>query len=433
MKGRFFIFIKGESTMDILEDLTFRGLINQVTDEEGLRNVLSTESIKLYCGFDPTADSLHIGHLVGILALKRFQLAGHQPIALVGGATGLIGDPSGKKAERTLNTKETVEHFSSSIKNQLSRFLDFEAEGNPATIANNYDWIGSLDLITFLRDIGKSFGLNYMLAKDSVQSRLDAGISFTEFSYMILQSYDFLKLYENENCRLQIGGSDQWGNITAGLELIRKSVDDAKAFGLTIPLVTKSDGTKFGKTEGGTIWLDRDLTSPYEFYQFWINTNDQDVIKYLKYFTFLTKEEIEQLEQEVQTSPEKRSAQKALAEEVTILVHGEESFRQAVKISEALFSGSIGDLSAEEIKQGFKDVPSFEHSGEDEIGLVELLVNSKISPSKRQAREDISTGAISINGEKVQQVDHVVTKADRIEGQFSVIRRGKKKYFLIKY
>lgn len=419
--------------MDVLKDLQFRGLINQVTDEEGLRTILHNEKVKLYCGFDPTADSLHIGHLVGVLTLKRFQQAGHQPIALVGGATGLIGDPSGKKAERTLNTKEVVEQYSQSIKKQLSQFLDFNAEGNPAQIANNYDWIGSLDLITFLRDIGKSFGLNYMLAKDSVQSRLDAGISFTEFSYMILQSYDFLKLYENEGCKLQIGGSDQWGNITAGLELIRKSVDDAKAFGLTIPLVTKSDGTKFGKTEGGTIWLDKEKTSPYEFYQFWINTDDKDVVKYLKYFTFLTEEEINGLDEEMKVAPEKRTAQKTLAEEVTKLVHGEEALAQAIKISEALFSGSISDLSADEIKQGFKDVPSFEYDGEAEVSLVDLLVVSKISPSKRQAREDIGNGAIYVNGERMQDVNAVITKEHRIEDQFTVIRRGKKKYFVIKY
>jgi tyrosyl-tRNA synthetase len=419
--------------MNILEDLQFRGLINQVTDEVGLTNTLNQEKVKLYCGFDPTADSLHIGHLVGVLCLKRFQMVGHQPIALVGGATGLIGDPSGKKAERTLNTKEVVEQFSQSIKDQLSRFLDFEADGNPAQIANNYEWIGNLDLITFLRDIGKSFGLNYMLAKDSVASRLDAGISFTEFSYMILQSYDFLKLYETQNCKLQIGGSDQWGNITAGLELIRKSVDNAKAFGLTIPLVTKADGTKFGKTEGGTIWLDKEKTSPYEFYQFWINTDDRDVIKYLKYFTFLTKDEIIGLENEMANAPEKRVAHKTLAEAVTKLVHGEDAFHQAVKISESLFSGSIGELSAEEIKQGFKDVPSFQYEGDAEVNLIDLLVMSKISSSKRQAREDISNGAIYINGERTQEVDHKVTKDDRIEGQFTVIRRGKKKYYLIKY
>lgn len=419
--------------MDVIQDLAFRGLINQVTDEEGLQKLLQNEKIKLYCGFDPTADSLHIGHLVGVLTLRRFQLAGHQPIALVGGATGLIGDPSGKKAERTLNPKEVVEQYSNSIKEQLSRFLDFEAKENPAQIANNYDWIGNLDLISFLRDIGKSFGLNYMLAKDSVQSRLDAGISFTEFSYMILQSYDFLKLYENEGCRLQIGGSDQWGNITAGLELIRKTVDDAKAFGLTIPLVTKADGTKFGKTEGGTIWLDKEKTSPYEFYQFWINTDDRDVVRYLKYFTFLSKEEIEQIEAEMQEAPEKRLGQKTLAEEVTKLVHGDAAFEQAVKISTALFSGSISELTADEIKQGFKDVPSYEYAGEAEVGLVDLLVMSKISPSKRQAREDISNGAIYVNGERFQDINAVLTEKNRIEGEFTVIRRGKKKYFLIKY
>jgi tyrosyl-tRNA synthetase len=418
--------------MDLLKELEWRGLINQVTDEEGLQKLLSEEKITLYSGFDPTADSLHIGHLLPILTLRRFQLAGHHPIALVGGATGLIGDPSGKKSERTLNEKEVVQQWSEKIKEQLSRFLDFETTENPAKIANNYDWIGQLDVISFLRDVGKNFGINYMLAKESVQSRIETGISFTEFSYMILQSLDFLKLYQNENCKLQIGGSDQWGNITAGLELIRKTEEEAKAFGLTIPLVTKADGTKFGKTEGGAVWLDKEKTSPYEFYQFWINTDDRDVIKYLKYFTFLSKEEIEQLEKELQEAPEKRTAQKALAEEVTKLVHGEEALKQAIKISEALFSGSISDLTADEIKQGFKDVPSFEFEGE-EVALVELLVMSKIVPSKRQAREDVSNGAIYINGERVQDVTKVLTKEDRIEGQFTVIRRGKKKYYLIKY
>jgi tyrosyl-tRNA synthetase len=415
-----------------LEDLKFRGLINQVTDEEGLEKLLSEEKIKLYCGFDPTADSLHIGHLLPILMLKRFQEAGHHPIALVGGGTGLIGDPSGKKAERSLNEKEVVKEWSNRIKEQLSRFLDFESDENPAMIANNYEWLGSLDVIQFLRDIGKNFGLNYMLAKETVQSRIETGISFTEFSYMILQSYDFLKLYQTQNCKLQIGGSDQWGNITAGLELIRKTEEDAKAYGLTLPLVTKADGTKFGKTEGGAVWLDKEKTTPYEFYQFWINTDDRDVIKYLKYFTFLSKEEIEELEQEVQTAPEKRAAQKRLAEEVTKLVHGEEALKQAIKISQALFSGSIQQLSAEEIRQGFKDVPSFELK-EEGIGLIDLLVQAKISPSKRQAREDISNGAIYINGERQQKLEYVISEKDKIEGQFTVIRRGKKKYFLIKH
>ncbi|MCZ0756636.1 tyrosine--tRNA ligase [Anoxybacillus sp. J5B_2022] len=418
--------------MDLLKELEWRGLINQVTDREGLEKLLAEETVSLYCGFDPTADSLHIGSLLPILTLRRFQLAGHRPIALVGGATGLIGDPSGKKSERTLNAKEVVEQWSEKIKEQLSRFLDFEVADNPAVIANNYDWIGPLDVISFLRDVGKNFGLNYMLAKESVQSRIETGISFTEFSYMILQSLDFLQLYKKENCKLQIGGSDQWGNITAGLELIRKTEEEAKAFGLTIPLVTKADGTKFGKTESGTIWLDKEKTSPYEFYQFWINTDDRDVIKYLKYFTFLTKEEIEQLEKELQEAPEKRAAQKALAEEVTKLVHGEEALRQAVKISEALFSGSISELTADEIAQGFKDVPSFEYNGDD-IALVELLVLAQIVPSKRQAREDLANGAIYVNGERVSDVNKVLTHEDRIEGQFTVIRRGKKKYYLIRY
>jgi tyrosyl-tRNA synthetase len=418
--------------MDLLQELEWRGLINQVTDKEGLQKLLNEEKVTLYSGFDPTADSLHIGHLLPILTLRRFQLAGHRPIALVGGATGLIGDPSGKKSERTLNPKETVQQWSERIKEQLSRFLDFDAKENPAKIANNYDWIGSLDVISFLRDVGKHFGINYMLAKESVQSRIETGISFTEFSYMILQSLDFLKLYQNEQCRLQIGGSDQWGNITAGLELIRKTEGDAKAFGLTVPLVTKADGTKFGKTESGAIWLDREKTSPYEFYQFWINTDDRDVIKYLKYFTFLSKEEIEELEKQLQKAPEQRAAQKALAEEMTKLVHGEDALKQAIRISEALFSGSVSELTAEEIEQGFKDVPSFEYEGE-EVPLVELLVMAKIVPSKRQAREDITNGAIYINGERIQDVNAVITKENRIEGRFTIIRRGKKKYYLIRY
>ncbi|AQX53477.1 tyrosine--tRNA ligase [Priestia flexa] len=418
--------------MNILQDLEFRGLINQQTDEKGLSELLNSESVRLYCGFDPTADSLHIGHLLPVLILRRFQQAGHQPIALVGGGTGLIGDPSGKKAERTLNEKETVAMFSDRIKGQLSRFLDFENGDNQAVIANNYDWIGSLDVITFLRDIGKNFGINYMMAKDSVQSRIESGISFTEFSYMILQSYDFLNLYKTYNCKLQIGGSDQWGNITAGLELIRKSEEDAKAFGLTVPLVTKADGTKFGKTEGGAVWLDAEKTSPYEFYQFWINTDDRDVVKYLKYFTFLSHEEITALEASANEAPEKREAQKALAGEMTELVHGKAALEQAIRISQALFNGNIAELTAGEIKEGFKDVPSYNHSGE-EVGLIDLLVESKISPSKRQAREDVTNGAIYINGERIQDLQKVMTEADRIEGQFTVIRRGKKKYTLIQY
>jgi len=418
--------------MDILKDLEFRGLINQVTDREGLEKLLQEEKIKLYCGFDPTADSLHIGHLLPILMLRRFQMAGYQPIALVGGATGLIGDPSGKKAERTLNDKETVAQWVERIKDQLSKFLDFDGVDNPAIMANNYDWLGKMDLITFLRDIGKNFGLNYMLAKETVQSRLESGISFTEFSYQILQSIDFLNLYERENCRLQIGGSDQWGNITAGLELIRKTKEDAKAFGLTFPLVTKADGTKFGKTEGGAVWLDPEKTTPYEFYQFWINTNDQDVVKYLKYFTFLSHEEILELEKATQEFPEKRLAQKALAREMTKLVHGEEALEQAMKITEALFSGDIKGLSVSEIEQGFKDVPSYV-STEGNPNLVELLVQANISPSKRQAREDIQNGAIYVNGERVTDTGYVLMEKDRLGDRYTVLRRGKKKYYLIRF
>ncbi|WP_047476859.1 tyrosine--tRNA ligase [Bacillus siamensis] len=419
---------------NLLEDLSFRGLIQQMTDEEGLNKQLNEEKIRLYSGFDPTADSLHIGHLLPILTLRRFQLAGHHPIALVGGATGLIGDPSGKKAERTLNTQDIVVEWSQKIKNQLSRFLDFDAGENPAVIANNFDWIGKMSIIDFLRDVGKNFGINYMLAKDTVSSRIETGISYTEFSYMILQSYDFLNLYREKNCKLQIGGSDQWGNITAGLELIRKSEEEgAKAFGLTIPLVTKADGTKFGKTEGGAIWLDKEKTSPYEFYQFWINTDDRDVVKYLKYFTFLSKEEIEAYAEKAETVPEKREAQKRLAEEVTVLVHGREAFEQAVHISQALFSGNIKELSAQDVKVGFKDVPSLEKDRSEELSLVDVLVESKLSPSKRQAREDIQNGAVYINGERQTDIGHLLTAEDRIEDQFTVLRRGKKKYFLITY
>jgi tyrosyl-tRNA synthetase len=419
--------------VNILQDLEFRGLINQITDREGLEQRLKEGQTALYCGFDPTADSLHIGSLLPILCLRRFQLAGHQPIALVGGGTGLIGDPSGKVNERSLNEEEIVKQWSESIKDQLSRFLDFEAKSNPVKMVNNYDWLGGLNIISFLRDIGKNFSLNYMLAKDSVESRLSTGISFTEFSYMVLQSYDFLRLFKEEKCRVQIGGSDQWGNITAGLELIRKEAEEEQAFGLTIPLVTKSDGTKFGKTESGTVWLDKEKTTPYEFYQFWINTDDRDVIRFLKYFTFLSHDEIKKFEEQVEHEPEKRAAQQTLAKEVTKLVHGEEALQQAIKITDALFSGDLSQLSAAEIKQGFKDVPSFTIESKEEIGLIELLVQSKISSSKRQAREDITNGAIYINGERCQELDRVIRNEDRIGEEFVIIRRGKKKYFLIKY
>jgi len=419
--------------MSLLEDLQWRGIIYQQTDEEGIENTLGKEAISLYCGVDPTADSMHIGHLLPFLTLRRFQKEGHRPIVLVGGATGLIGDPSGKSEERKLQTLETVEHNVNCIKNQLKRIFDFEGE-NGAIMVNNYDWAGSMDIVTFLRDYGKHVGVNYMLAKDTISSRLETGISFTEFTYTILQAMDFLHLYENHNCKMQIGGSDQWGNITTGLELIRKMAPEgSKAYGLTIPLVTKADGTKFGKTESGAIWLDSEKTSPYEFYQFWINTADADVIKYLKFFTFLSREEIEGLEKAVQDEPHLRKAQKALAEEMTRMIHGDEALEQAIKITAALFSGEIKNLSASEIKQGFKDVPSYEHSEGGELGIVDLLVAAKISPSKRQAREDVTNGAVSVNGERITELDYTLSDKDKIEDQFTVIRRGKKKYFLIKY
>ncbi|MCM3767173.1 tyrosine--tRNA ligase [Neobacillus niacini] len=417
--------------MNLLEDLKWRGIIYQQTDEEGLKNLLDNEKISLYCGTDPTADSLHIGHLVPFLTLRRFQQHGHRPIVLVGGATGMIGDPSGKSEERKLQTIEVILKNSEGIKKQLEAIFEFEGE-NGAVMVNNYDWTNSMNVIAFLRDVGKHIGVNYLLAKDTIASRLETGISFTEFTYTILQAMDFNHLYDHYNCKLQIGGSDQWGNITSGLELIRKMhVEETKAFGMTIPLVTKSDGTKFGKSEGGAVWLDPEKTTPYEFYQFWINTADADVVKYLKLFTFLSKEEIEALEVSVQEEPHLRKAQKALAEEMTRLIHSDEALQQAIKISQALFSGDVRSLSASEIEQGFKDVPSYTAQGEAD--LVELLVAAKISPSKRQAREDIGNGAVTVNGEKITDTAYVLQDADKIEGRFTIIRRGKKKYTLIKY
>ncbi|HEU5141112.1 MAG TPA: tyrosine--tRNA ligase [Bacillales bacterium] len=418
--------------MNILEDLAFRGLINQVSDQEELGQKLEKEPVTLYCGFDPTADSLHVGSLVPILTLRRFQEAGHKVIALVGGGTGLIGDPSFKDQERQLNTEDVVEEWSEKLRNQLSGMLKFEGD-NPVKIVNNYDWLGGLSLIPFMRDVGKHLTVNYMMAKESMKSRVETGLSFTEFSYMLLQAYDFLNLYEKEGCRLQIGGSDQWGNITAGLELIRRKGKEETAYTLTVPLVTKSDGKKFGKTESGTIWLDAEKTTPYELYQFFLNTSDDDVVKFLKYFTFLSSEEIGRLEEKVRSEPEKRVAQRKLAEEVTKLVHSEEALKQAIRISEALFGGDVAQLSAEEIKQGFKDVPSYTMETKEGVGLIDLLVNAGVSSSKRQAREDIGNGAIYINGERSQDLKRIVGGEDRIEDQFVIIRRGKKKYFLIQY
>lgn len=420
--------------VDLLADLKKRGLINQVTDEDGLKKHLEENTITLYCGFDPTADSLHIGHLLPITMLKRFQQAGHNPIALIGGGTGMIGDPSGRSTERSLNAMEVVHGYAASLKKQMEKLIAFDGKGEGVKVRNNFDWLSQLNIIEFLRDVGKHFTVNYMLAKESVAARIEHGISYTEFSYMLLQSYDFYKLYKEENCVLQIGGSDQWGNITAGMEFIRRMHpgEDVKVFGLTMPLITKADGTKFGKTAGGAVWLDPEKTSPYEFYQFWYNTDDRDVIKFLNYFTFLDHDEIAELEKAVETNPGAREAQKRLAEEMTKMVHGEDALKQAISISEALFSGDIKSLSAEEIAQGLKDVPTYETEKAD-IPLVDLLVAANISPSKRQAREDISNGAIYLNGERNQDIQYVVTEADRLYDRFTVIRRGRKKYFLIQY
>lgn len=418
--------------MNIIEDLDWRGAINQQTDSEGLAKLIEKKSIGLYCGIDATGSSMHIGHLIPFMILKRFQLAGHKPVILIGAATGSIGDPSGKSEERVLQSEETVAYNAQKITEQMQKLFKAGDADSEIRLVNNLDWTKNLSLLDFLRDYGKNFNLNTMLAKDIVASRLETGISFTEFSYQILQSMDFLHLYRNLDVQLQVGGADQWGNITAGLELIRKKEGaDAEAYGLTIPLMLKADGTKFGKTAGGAVWLDAEMTTPYEFYQFWVNQDDRDIIKYLKYFTFLSKEEIDALEEKVETEPHKREAQKTLAAEMTKFVHGKQALADALKITEALFTGNIKELNANEIEQGFKNMPTFE-SDLTEQELVTWLVDLGIEPSRRQSREDIQNGAISINGEKVTDLDFVITREKSFEGRFIIVRRGKKKYFLVK-
>lgn len=417
---------------DFLEELKQRGLVHQTTDEKALETKLNEESVKLYVGFDPTADSLHIGHLLPILMLRRFQQNGHTPIALVGGGTGMIGDPSFKDQERQLNPLTTVQDWSNNIKRQLSQFIDFNNEKNPAIVANNYDWLGEMSLIDFLRDVGKNFTINYMMSKESVKRRIEAGISYTEFAYQLLQAYDFLKLYQKYGCLLQLGGSDQWGNITSGIELLHRE-EDVQGFGLTIPLITKADGKKFGKTEGNAIWLDANKTSPYEFYQFWLNTDDRDAVQFLKYFTFFSLDEIAKIEEEFNQAPETRVAQKALAKDVTTLVHGKEGYEQAKRISEALFSGDVKKLSAEELDQAFSGVPAYEVGSDDSLNLVEILIASGIDSSKRQAREDINNGAIYLNGDRIQDTNYEIQEADKLDGKTTVIRRGKKRYFILRF
>ncbi len=420
------------TTTELLEDLEYRGFVYQMTNRDGLNQKLQNERVVLYSGFDPTADSLHIGHLLPILCLRRFQLAGHSAIALVGGGTGLIGDPSGRSTERSLNTDETVAQWTESLKGQLSRFLDFDSKDNPAKLVSNYEWLAPLDAISFLRDVGKNFTVNYMLGKDSVDSRLANGISFTEFSYMILQAYDFHKLHVDHGCSLQVGGSDQWGNITAGLDLIGK-LGGGDAYGMTMPLVTKSDGKKFGKSEAGAVWLDRNKTSAYQFYQFWINTDDADVVKFLKYFTFLTRAEIEALEVELKERPEKRAAQRELAREVTRLVHGPEAVESAEKITQALFSGDVTQLSEGELIEALQDMPTTVLDNAEETGLIDLLLAAQAAPSRRQARQDIESGAVHVNGEKQTGIDTVLRKEHRLHGKYIVLRRGKKNYYLVKF
>ncbi|MCT0134493.1 tyrosine--tRNA ligase [Staphylococcus aureus] len=415
----------------LIEDLKWRGLIYQQTDEQGIEDLLNKEQVTLYCGADPTADSLHIGHLLPFLTLRRFQEHGHRPIVLIGGGTGMIGDPSGKSEERVLQTEEQVDKNIEGISKQMHNIFEFGTD-HGAVLVNNRDWLGQISLISFLRDYGKHVGVNYMLGKDSIQSRLEHGISYTEFTYTILQAIDFGHLNRELNCKIQVGGSDQWGNITSGIELMRRMYGQTDAYGLTIPLVTKSDGKKFGKSESGAVWLDAEKTSPYEFYQFWINQSDEDVIKFLKYFTFLGKEEIDRLEQSKNEAPHLREAQKTLAEEVTKFIHGEDALNDAIRISQALFSGDLKSLSAKELKVGFKDVPQVTLSN-DTTNIVEVLIETGISTSKRQAREDVNNGAIYINGERQQDVNYALAPEDKIDGEFTIIRRGKKKYFMVNY
>lgn len=417
--------------MNIIDELTWRDAINQQTDAEGLRELVNTKSISLYCGVDPTGDSMHIGHLIPFMMMKRFQLAGHHPYILIGGATGTIGDPSGRTSERQLQTMEQVQANVDALTAQMQSLFDFGGNDD-VTMVNNYDWTHDLTLLDFLRDYGKNFNINTMLAKDIVSSRLETGISFTEFTYQILQSMDYLHLFKHHDVQLQIGGADQWGNITAGLDLIRKKEGaEAKAFGLTIPLMLKADGTKFGKTAGGAIWLDPEKTTPFEFYQFWLNQDDRDVVKYLKFFTFLSKEEIDALAEKVATEPHKREAQKTLASEMTNFVHGAEALAESEKITAALFTGDVKNLTADEIEEGFKNMPTFE-APKEEKNIVDWLVDLGIEPSKRQAREDITNGAISMNGEKVEDVEAVASPKNSFDERFILIRKGKKNYSLVK-
>ena len=428
--------------MNVLKDLQSRDLIAQTTDIEALDALLNEQKISLYCGFDPTADSLHIGHLLPVLALRRFQQAGHTPIALVGGATGMIGDPSFKATERSLNSAETVAGWVESIRNQLKPFLSFEGE-NTAIMANNADWFGSMNCLDFLRDIGKHFSVNSMLNKESVKQRIerdDVGISFTEFAYSLLQGYDFAELNKRHGAVLEIGGSDQWGNITAGIDLTRR-LHQKQVFGLTLPLVTKSDGTKFGKTEGGAVWLNAKKTSPYQFYQFWLKVADADVYKFLKYFTFLSIEEIDAIEAKDKASGTKPEAQRILAEEMTRLIHGEEALAAAQRISESLFAEDQSHLTESDFEQLALDgLPTFEVS--ESLNVVETLVKTGLASSNKEARGFVNSKAVLLNGKPAEanNPNHAAEKPDdaymltdehKRFGKYTIVRRGKRNHALL--
>ena len=411
--------------MHIFDELKERGLIFQTTDEEALRQELEEGQVSYYTGYDPTADSLHLGHLVAILTSRRLQLAGHKPYALVGGATGLIGDPSFKDAERSLQTKETVEGWVKSIQGQLAGLLDFENGQNKAEMVNNYDWFSDISFIDFLRDVGKYFTVNYMMSKESVKKRIETGISYTEFAYQIMQGYDFFILNQKHGVTLQIGGSDQWGNMTAGTELLRRKADKTGHV-ITVPLITDASGKKFGKSEGNAVWLNADKTSPYEMYQFWMNVMDDDAVRFLKIFTFLSLDEIEEIRKQFEAAPHERLAQKILAREVVTLVHGEKAYQEALNITEQLFAGNIKNLSVKELKQGLRGVPNYQVQAEDNLNIVDLLVTAGVVNSKRQAREDVQNGAIYVNGDRIQDLDYTLSDADKLENELTVIRRGKK-------
>lgn len=415
--------------MNFIEELEWRGLVKDCTDPEGLKEQLKTQTT-IYCGFDPTADSLHVGHLQQIILLRRYQKAGHKPIALCGGFTGMIGDPR-PTTERKLLTHEEVLHNADCIRDQLAHFLSFEG-ANAAIMENNNNWLGQMTLLDYLRDYGKLFNVSYMLQKDTIKKRLDSGISYTEFSYTILQAIDWLQLYKRHNCQIQIGGSDQWGNLTTGTELIRKVIGEgAKIFGITSPLITRSDGSKFGKSEGKNIWLDPARTNAYEFYQFWVNTPDSDIVDYLKRLSLKSPEEIMELEKLTAEHPEERAGQKALAAELTELVHGREGLEKALRITETFFKGNIMDLPADEIKEGLADAKKT--AVEDGILLIDALVQAQIAKSKGDARKLIQQGSVSVNGEKKTALDTVLKREDALNNEFSILKKGKKNYYIITF